>query len=222
MRRLCCSVCSRWFDVTDAVGRVCSVQCFETQQSREREKRAIVDAANAREIAAKQAQRGARRAARKAKRAAQLNRPAPSPTSLRGRRLEVAKLPLAELLLISEKWKRKNARFYHGLLEKKLRDRLLQVPTVEARTVGGPENWGFYGTPEWRKLRYRVIKQRGRRCEACGSTTKTIHVDHIKPRAKYPHLALEESNLQVLCVDCNMGKGSWDETDWRMKEGVSI
>jgi 5-methylcytosine-specific restriction endonuclease McrA len=42
-----------------------------------------------------------------------------------------------------------------------------------------------------------------------------INVDHIKPRRKYPELALTESNLQVLCGTCNHGKGSWDETDWR-------
>ncbi len=42
-----------------------------------------------------------------------------------------------------------------------------------------------------------------------------MHVDHIKPRRKYPELALSRSNLQVLCNLCNHGKGNWDETDWR-------
>lgn len=52
----------------------------------------------------------------------------------------------------------------------------------------------------------------------CGRTPADgvkICVDHIKPRALYPALELEESNLQVLCNDCNMGKGRWDETDFR-------
>jgi 5-methylcytosine-specific restriction endonuclease McrA len=35
-----------------------------------------------------------------------------------------------------------------------------------------------------------------------------MHVDHIKPRRKYPHLALVFDNLQVLCHDCNHGKGN--------------
>jgi 5-methylcytosine-specific restriction endonuclease McrA len=49
----------------------------------------------------------------------------------------------------------------------------------------------------------------------CRQTNGVMHVDHIKPRSKYPHLALRESNLQVLCEACNLGKGNWDETDWR-------
>ena len=48
----------------------------------------------------------------------------------------------------------------------------------------------------------------------CGSTER-IHVDHIKPRSKYPELELDINNLQVLCEDCNIGKSNIDETDWR-------
>ena len=28
-------------------------------------------------------------------------------------------------------------------------------------------------------------------------------------------LELQLTNLQMLCADCNVGKGAWDETDWR-------
>jgi len=78
-----------------------------------------------------------------------------------------------------------------------------------------PKN--FYRSKRWRRLRYKVIKTRGRKCEACGAEGDDIqiHVDHIKPRHKYPYRALDETNLQILCLDCNMGKGVWDETDWR-------
>jgi hypothetical protein len=44
---------------------------------------------------------------------------------------------------------------------------------------------------------------------------KKLHVDHIKSRSKHPDLALEITNLQVLCADCNIGKSNTDETDWR-------
>lgn len=78
----------------------------------------------------------------------------------------------------------------------------------------------FLNTYEWRKLRMVVLKKRGPRCECCGATPSdgktVIHVDHIKPRRKFPELALVESNLQVLCHECNHGKGNWDETDWRV------
>jgi 5-methylcytosine-specific restriction endonuclease McrA len=76
----------------------------------------------------------------------------------------------------------------------------------------------FYETPEWRKLRYEALVKYGAKCSCCGTTRadgKTIHVDHIKPRSRFPHLALTLSNLQVLCEDCNIGKGAWDHTDWR-------
>lgn len=42
-----------------------------------------------------------------------------------------------------------------------------------------------------------------------------IVVDHIKPISKHWHLRLDPDNLQVLCNDCNKGKGAWDETDYR-------
>jgi 5-methylcytosine-specific restriction endonuclease McrA len=76
----------------------------------------------------------------------------------------------------------------------------------------------FLLTYAWRQLRMRVLVKHGAKCQCCGcdaSDGVKIHVDHIKPRRKYPELALDESNLQVLCEVCNHGKGNWDETDWR-------
>lgn len=75
----------------------------------------------------------------------------------------------------------------------------------------------FYRSGTWLELRMKAILKYGRTCHCCGATGKVIHVDHIKPRSKYPKLALELDNLQILCVDCNLGKGAWDETDWRPK-----
>ena len=51
-------------------------------------------------------------------------------------------------------------------------------------------------------------------CGASGKQT-VLHVDHIKPRSKYPELALDPNNLQVLCKDCNLGKSNLYNTDWR-------
>lgn len=55
-------------------------------------------------------------------------------------------------------------------------------------------------------------------CQCCGanpSTGAVMNVDHIKPRRIYPELALDVNNLQILCHECNHGKGNWDMTDWR-------
>lgn len=82
----------------------------------------------------------------------------------------------------------------------------------------------FYRSWDWRTVRMEVLKERGARCECCGATpsdTDTsgklvkICVDHIKPLARYWHLRLDKTNLQILCDECNQGKGAWDETDWR-------
>jgi 5-methylcytosine-specific restriction endonuclease McrA len=76
----------------------------------------------------------------------------------------------------------------------------------------------FYKSPEWLSLRYQALKQNGAKCQCCGATSAsgvTLHVDHIRPRSKAPHLQLELSNLQILCEDCNLGKSNKDDTDWR-------
>ena len=76
----------------------------------------------------------------------------------------------------------------------------------------------FFLSREWQDLRYRVLRANNGRCELCGRSKKddvSLHVDHIKPRSRFPELALEITNLQVLCEDCNMGKGNRCTRDWR-------
>ena len=76
----------------------------------------------------------------------------------------------------------------------------------------------FLNSYEWRKVRMVALKKHGARCQCCGATPATgavMNVDHIKPRKLFPELALDVENLQVLCHECNHGKGNWDQTDWR-------
>ena len=68
-----------------------------------------------------------------------------------------------------------------------------------------------------------ALKRYGRVCQCCGASPATgakMHVDHIKPRKLFPQLALDLNNLQILCHECNHGKGNWDMTDWRGRETV--
>lgn len=98
----------------------------------------------------------------------------------------------------------------------KRKRRRIQIETAH------PASEFFLYSRQWRKLRMEVLIKYGARCQCCGASAKTgavINVDHIKSRYKYPDLALEFTNLQVLCDACNHGKGSWDETDWRPDEG---
>lgn len=81
-----------------------------------------------------------------------------------------------------------------------------------------PASDDFLSTFEWKAVRMMAIKKYRPICQCCGASAKTgavIHVDHIKPRKIFPNLALELSNLQILCSDCNAGKGNWDMTNWR-------
>ncbi len=76
----------------------------------------------------------------------------------------------------------------------------------------------FLFSYEWRKLRMQALKKHGAKCQCCGASPATgavMNVDHIKPRKTHPELALDINNLQVLCHECNHGKGNWDMTDWR-------
>lgn len=78
------------------------------------------------------------------------------------------------------------------------------------------QDW-FYKSKEWRELRYQALKLHGNQCLCCGNRPPftILHVDHIKPRSKYPHLALDINNLQVLCKECNLGKSNTDCIDYR-------
>lgn len=101
------------------------------------------------------------------------------------------------------------------------------VAALEQKLAKG-DNWSskriasddFLRSYEWRKVRMEVLTKYGAKCQCCGASPPNvvINVDHIKPRRLFPHLALDVNNLQVLCEDCNHGKGNWDQTDWRQED----
>lgn len=73
-----------------------------------------------------------------------------------------------------------------------------------------------YGdTKSWKFLREKVLEIQGDRCLCCGTKTASMHIDHIKPKSRYPHLEFMIDNLQVLCPSCNKKKSFNDETDYR-------
>src|SRR4051812_22617275 len=86
-------------------------------------------------------------------------------------------------------------------------------PPATAVPFTTDERLAFYQSREWRDLRYKALLRSDGRCECCGRSRHDgvkLHVDHIKPMHRYPALRLTLSNLQVLCEDCNMGKGAWN------------
>ena len=87
-----------------------------------------------------------------------------------------------------------------------------------ARFIASPE---FLQTPEWRRIRYDVLRANDGRCELCGRNKhrladgEYLNVDHIHSRKARPDLALEITNLAVLCSADNAGKGNRYADDWR-------
>lgn len=82
----------------------------------------------------------------------------------------------------------------------------------------------FYRSRAWRAARYAFIKtqQQPLRCKACGATSAQarICVDHIIAIKVNWSRRLDPTNFQLLCDDCNLGKGSRDQTDFRAVESV--
>jgi hypothetical protein len=67
-------------------------------------------------------------------------------------------------------------------------------------------------------IRSEVISRCGNKCGACGITirrSRKLHVDHIKPMKLFPQLKFKLSNLQVLCVTCNVHKSAYHGDDWK-------
>jgi hypothetical protein len=83
-----------------------------------------------------------------------------------------------------------------------------------------PERHSFHNSPEWLDARYKALKRARGFCSCCGcrgEPDNPLQVDHIQPRSQFPRLALVQSNLQVLCRRCNLGKSNKDMTDWRFE-----
>jgi len=95
---------------------------------------------------------------------------------------------------------------------------------TKAQKIEGAKRQAFYDSWDWKKARYQILTKHGPHCMLCGAgrgdldiegKPVKIVVDHIKPLYKFWELRLDLNNLQVLCYDCNKGKGAWDETDFR-------
>lgn len=73
---------------------------------------------------------------------------------------------------------------------------------------------------KWQSLRYEVLREQGKKCACCETLKGPFHVDHIKPKSKFPELTFIKANLQVLCEDCNLGKSYKWADDWRSSQIV--
>jgi len=95
---------------------------------------------------------------------------------------------------------------------------VLRNAYLEIKSIPEATSKDFLKSKSWLRVRLQALKTHGNRCQSCGAGAKDgakLCVDHIKPRRLFPALALNLDNLQVLCSECNEGKGNWDFTDFR-------
>lgn len=93
---------------------------------------------------------------------------------------------------------------------------VLKRAWIELKQSPDVTNKEFLSSKAWKRLRYQALIRYGRSCKLCGARPDdgaVLNVDHIMPRLLYPELALNLDNLQVLCSECNEGKGNWDMTE---------
>lgn len=117
--------------------------------------------------------------------------------------------------------KRKNRKEVSKAELGRLREQVHNLEAQVGMLKAASGRTGFYHSPDWHRIRYEALKRSNGCCELCGASKKdgaVMQVDHIKPRSRFPHLALTLSNLQVLCRPCNMGKGNRDVIDWRKSQ----
>lgn len=101
-----------------------------------------------------------------------------------------------------------------GKRVKSKKEKKVIEPKVKKLPYGWAEEFiqsdKFLRSLEWKRLRVDAIEKYGNKCMMCGNSPPdvVINVDHILPRKLRPDLAMTLSNLQILCADCNQGKGN--------------
>lgn len=82
----------------------------------------------------------------------------------------------------------------------------------------------FYASAAWRALRYRALAANAKRhggvaecdlCHARAAPGRPLDADHIQPLSRDWSRRLDPTNVQILCRDCNFGKGNRDDFDFR-------
>lgn len=77
----------------------------------------------------------------------------------------------------------------------------------------------------WITLKKEVNSIYPNKCMCCGkkgTPKEKLQCDHIKPKIKYPTLALEIRNIQLLCPKCNWDKSYTSEQDYRTEEHIAM
>lgn len=86
----------------------------------------------------------------------------------------------------------------------------------------------FHVGDKWLILKRFAMNLFGERCMSCGLSqgfskgNDEIQVDHVLPQSKYPDLAYDLDNLQILCKKCNHEKRDFTEADYRDENDMKL
>jgi len=72
-----------------------------------------------------------------------------------------------------------------------------------------PEHTRIRNSNEYACWRKAVFERDNYTCVICGAHGVTLHADHIKRFAEYPHLRLDTNNGRTLCVPCHKATPTW-------------
>lgn len=80
----------------------------------------------------------------------------------------------------------------------------------DSAKVAATSRWGH------QEIRSQLATDASRKCAYCEAVVADVsypHVEHIRPKSKFPELAHDWSNLGVACQVCNVEKGDyWDDS----------
>jgi 5-methylcytosine-specific restriction endonuclease McrA len=90
-----------------------------------------------------------------------------------------------------------------------LTDTKAVVSQIKARQDPRRQFDDWRDSDEGKNWKRRKYEEQERKCALCGSYVNIhhAHIDHIKPIIKYPDLALNLHNLQLVHPKCNKKKG---------------
>lgn len=90
---------------------------------------------------------------------------------------------------------------------KKINKRNFCVLTWSKRYIEWLSNQDRLKVIRWKHARQLLFETRCNECANCLSV-ENLQADHILPKSKYPELATNINNLQILCWSCNFAKGT--------------
>lgn len=76
---------------------------------------------------------------------------------------------------------------------------------------------------EWKKMRKLVFERDNYTCVLCNIRGGILHPDHIKPKAMFPELMFDLSNVRTLCRECHKKTDTYGSKAYKFKrEAVAL